>query len=338
MTDDRFRRATIHDVARESGVSRGTVSRFLNASGYVSDTSRSAIENAIKAVGYSPSSVARSLAKRRTGNVAFVVRESHEMFFNDPNLGGMLSGANRVISTAGMQMVILIVDSDEAVDRLGAHLRGGYADGAILVSVRADDPLLTTVEDIDLPAAMAGHPPQASRVPWVDVDNASGARAIAARLLETGRSHVAMIQGPQAMLATRERLDGFRVALGDRFDPALVVPTSDWSYQSGFDAMAALLDDHPEIDGVFGGCDAIAIGAMDALRSRGKTVPDDVGVVGYDDSPWARRSLPGLSTVHQPVAAMGAAMATLVLRQLGGEDLSNTHEILPTSIVWRDSA
>lgn len=338
MATDRRRRATIHDVARESGVSRGTVSRVLNNNGYVSGAARAAVEEAIASVGYAPNSAARSLVSQRTGNVAYVVHESQEMFFNDPNLGRILTAANQVISRAGMQLVILLVDSDTAVERLGVHLRGGFVDGAILVSVRADDFLIKIVESLGLPAAMAGHPPNRSSIPWVDVDNIAGAREITLRLMDTGRSRVAMIQGPAEMRASHERLQGFQGALGDRFDSDLVVPTTDWSYQSGFSAMHTLLDRHPDVDGVFGGCDAIAVGAMDAFRSRGRDVPDDAGVVGFDDGPFARQSLPELSTVQQPFTDIGTAMATMVLRQLQGAELSNTHQILPTSVIWRESA
>ena len=194
------------------------------------------------------------------------------------------------------------------------------------------------VQYLGLPAAMAGRPAGASSIPWVDVDNVEAARGICARLVGTGRKRIAMIEGPEAMRAARERLAGFTSALGADFDANLVIPTPDWGHEAGFAAMRELLRRDPDIDGVFAACDALAIGAMDALREAGKSVPCDVGVVGFDDSLWAKRAFPGLSTVRQPVEEMGAIMASLVLRQLKGEDLRHAHEIVPTSIVWRDSA
>ncbi|MDO5754025.1 LacI family DNA-binding transcriptional regulator [Arthrobacter sp.] len=334
----RARRVTIFDVAAASGVSRGTISRYLNGNGYVSEAARQAIKDAVEEVGYVPNMAARSLATRQTKNIAFVVHESHNMFYNDPNLGGMLTAANRVLSDADFQLVILILDSEQTLGRIATHLRGGYVDGAILVSVRAEDPLLGIVQELGIPAAMAGRPAGQSSVPWVDVDNAAAARDISARLLGTGRKRIAMIEGPEAMRAAQERLVGFTAALGAGFDANLVIPTPDWGHESGFAAMQELLHRDPSIDGVFAACDALAIGAMDALREAGKSIPDDVGVVGFDDSLWAKRSFPGLSTVQQPVEEMGARMASMVLRQLNGEDLSHVHEIVPTSIVWRDSA
>ena len=102
--------------------------------------------------------------------------------------------------------------------------------------------------------------------------------------------------------------------------------------------MAELLRRDPEIDGVFAACDALAIGAMDVLRESGRSIPGDVGVVGFDDSLWAQRSFPALSTVRQSIDEIGARMATLVLRQITGEVLSGSQEMVPTSTVWRDSA
>lgn len=334
----RPRRVTIFDVAAASGVSRGTISRYLNGNGYVSEAARQAIKNAVEEVGYVPNTAARSLATRQTKNIAFVVHESHNMFYSDPNLGGMLTAANRVLSAADFQLVILILDTEQTLSRIAGHLRGGYVDGAILVSVRADDPLLRIVQELGIPAVMAGRPAGASGVPWVDVDNVAAAKNISARLVATGRKRIAMIGGPSTMLAAQRRLEGFTAALGSDFDVNLVATTPDWGYESGFDAMQELLRREPGVDGVFAACDAIAIGAMDALREAGKSVPYDVGVVGFDDSLWAKRSLPGLSTVQQPVEEMGARMASMVLRQLQGEDLSDAHEIIPTTIVWRDSA
>ena len=338
QSNGRPRRPTVFDVAKTAGVSRGTVSRYVNGKPYVSETAKKSIEAAIREVGYAPNSAALSLVRQRSGNIAFIVHESHDMFFEDPNLTRMVIGANRVLSENDVQLILLIIDSDRAIRRIANSLRGGYVDGAILASVRSEDPLLTIVNDLRLPAALAGHPNVESSVPYVDVDNERGAEEITRRLVATGRRRVAMIMGPTDMPLTGARLAGFRAALGHEFDESLVIPTADWSHASGVAAMGELLHRSPDIDGVFGACDAIAIGAIDTLRAAGRSVPGDVGVVGFDDSPWATRSVPHLSTVSRSSGELGARMADMVLRQLNGEDLSNAFEVLPTRIAWRDSA
>jgi DNA-binding LacI/PurR family transcriptional regulator len=158
------------------------------------------------------------------------------------------------------------------------------------------------------------------------------------RLMATGRHRIGMIAAALDRDSGADRLTGFRAALGDRFDPALVaeVPLYDYSY--GVKGMRELLDRDPAIDGVFAASDAIAAGALEALREAGLSVPADIGIVGFDDSSWAMRTQPPLSTVHQPARAIGQNAAELVLRQLTGSEPPPTSILLDTPVVWRNSA
>ena len=135
-----------------------------------------------------------------------------------------------------------------------------------------------------------------------------------------------------------DRLAGFTDALGPDFDPDLVEEAPLYSYAEGAAAMTRLLARAPDIDGVFGASDAAAAGAMLALRQAGRRVPEDVGVVGFDNSSWATRTTPPLSTVDQPAEGLGAAAAAAVLAQLRDDQRPRAGIILPTPVVWRDSA
>lgn len=334
---DRPRRATVHDVAVEAGVSRGTVSRFVNGERYVSAAARTAIEAAIAKVGYVPNTAARHLVMQRTETVAFIAHEPHSLFVEDPNIGGILLGANAALSEADQQMAVLIVDTDRDTDRVARYLSGGAVDGAIIVSARAHDPVARVVERLRLPAAFVGHPPGASSAAFVIIDNRGSARKITERLLSTGRRRVGMIAAALDRDSGSERLAGFTDALGDSFDPALVEPVPLYSYSWGRKAMAALLARAPDLDGVFAASDAIAAGAMEALRAAGRAVPADVGVVGFDDSAWAGRTLPALSTVRQPAEELGRQAAALVLEQIEGSSPAR-EVLLDCEIVWRASA
>lgn len=133
-----------------------------------------------------------------------------------------------------------------------------------------------------------------------------------------------------------DRFTGFRAALGDRFDPGLVVEYPLYTYAAGLEGMQELLQRCPDIDGVFAASDAVAAGAMTALQESGRKVPDDVGIVGFDDSSWALRTRPQLSTVKQPADLLGSTAAELVLAQIRG--LPSPVQVLDTVVVWRDSA
>ncbi|HKT55782.1 MAG TPA: LacI family DNA-binding transcriptional regulator [Microbacterium sp.] len=334
----RPRAATIHDVARAAGVSRGTVSRVINGEPYVSPEARAAVESAILEVGYVPNTAARNLKTRRSGAIALIVHEPHSLFLEDPNIGTILLGTNAVLSQADYQLVTLIIDSTRDSDRVAEYLRGGFVDGVIIISARALDPIAQAVAAMGIPAAFVGRPPGIEGIAYVGIDNVAAARSITERLVATGRRRVGMIASALDRDSGRDRLAGFQEALGPLFDPELVVEFPLYSHSAGIEGMRQLLERAPDIDGVFASSDAIAAGALDTLRTAGKTVPDDLGVVGFDDSAWALRCQPALSTVHQPAAQLGEAAAQLVLDQIGRVDIPTEGRLLDTSVVWRLSA
>ena len=328
----------MHDVAAAAGVSRGTVNRVLNG-GYVSADARTAIEAAIAQVGYVPNKAASNLARRRSQAVGFLALESPSLLLEDPNIGAIMLGANDVLSRADHQMVSLVIDSDRDTRRVGRYLSGGFVDGAIIVSARSHDPITRLIAQIGLPATFVGHPSDlADDIPYVGIDNVGSARAVTERLLHTGRRRVGMIAAALDRDSGADRLTGFRQALGDRFDPALVAEVPLYDYGYGVKGMRELLDRDRTIDGVFAASDAIAAGALEALREAGLTVPDDLGLVGFDDSSWAMRTQPPLSTVHQPAREIGQKAAELVLRQIAGEEPIPPGVLLDTPVVWRYSA
>ncbi len=334
----RQRRATIHDVAAVAGVSHGTVSRVLNAERYVSDEAKAAVEAAIAEVGYVRNTAARNLKTQRSHAIGLIVHEPHSLFLEDPNIGAILLGTNEILSQADYQLVSLVIDSDRDSGRVAEYLRGGFVDGVIIISARAGDPIARAVAKIGIPAAFVGHPPDLEGIQYVGIDNVAASRAITERLLATGRTRVGMIASGLDRDSGQDRLSGFKAALGSRFDPGLVVEYPLYAYNSGKDGMAELLKRAPDIDGVFAASDAIAAGALDTLRSAGRRVPEDVGVVGFDDSSWALRCQPLLSTVRQPADELGRMAARRVLAQLRGEEMTGFGTMLETSIAWRGSA
>jgi len=331
-------RATINDVAAVAGVSRGTVSRVLNSEAYVSDSAKKAVEEAILQVGYVRNTAARNLVTRQSHAIGLIVHEPHSLFLEDPNIGSILLGTNSVLSDADYQLVSLVIDSDRDSHRVAEYLTGGFVDGVIIVSARAHDPIAKIVSQIGIPAAFVGHPVDIEGIPYVGIDNFSAAKAITTRLRETGRSRIGMIAAGLDRDSGLDRVAGFTAALGDDFDASLVVNETLYAHSSGVEGMRELLRRAPDVDGVFAASDAMAAGVLDVLREAGRSVPGDVGVVGFDDSAWATRAQPPLSTVHQPAGDLGREAAESVLAQIRGEAVESTGTFLETHIVWRDSA
>ncbi|MEX2504899.1 MAG: LacI family DNA-binding transcriptional regulator [Egicoccus sp.] len=340
--------ATLEQVAALAGVSRSTVSRVVTGSPRVSDAARRAVEAAVAELGYVPNRAARSLATRRTGTIALVVAEPETRVFDEPFFAGIVRGVGAAVGRTDLQLALLMTGSDPDGDpdgahgraRVGGYLAGGHVDGALLLSLHADDPLPRRLVDAGLPLVIGGRPDGADlAVSWVDADNRGGARLATEHLLAQGRRRIGIVTGPPDMVAGRDRLAGFREAMAaaDRPTPPEREAVGDFTRDGGERAMARLLAQAPDVDGVVVASDLAALGALQVLAGAGRTVPDDVAVVGFDDSLVAASAQPPLTTVRQPVEAMGARMVELLCAQLQGEHMLR-HEVLPTELVVRASA
>ena len=332
------RPATMEDVARVAGVSRGTVSRYVRKIGYVSQDAAEAIDAAIIAIKFVPNAVARTLAGFPSHNVALVVHEDASLFAGDPNLMGMMIGARRKLLEADYQLLIIIENELKSTDRLQRTLTSGLIGGVMVAAPKTSDPLAGVVRESGLPAVYVGLDVSYADLPIVDVDNRDGARQATECLMGSGVKFPAHISGPIETYAALQRNEGFHDALGDAYREDLVVHSRNWSAQAGAEAMRELLARDPRIDGLFAASDSIAVGAMEELRLAGREIPADVKVVGFDDAPWAATHQPALTTISQPAELLGEHMAETVLRQLRGEPLAGVVVLVPTKLVRRKSA
>ncbi|MFJ3582409.1 LacI family DNA-binding transcriptional regulator [Streptomyces sp. NPDC090127] len=333
---------TLEDVAREAGVSRATVSRVVNRVRNVDPGIQEAVLRAIDRTGYAPNLAARSLVTRRTEAVALILSGAGETFtarvFSDPFFGRVVDGALGFLRARAIHPVLLLAESGTAREQVVAYLRQGSADGALVVSVQADDPLAGMLAEAGIPAVHFARPAGQQRVNHVDLDNAEGARLAAGHLLARGRRRIVTICGPQTLPAARERLRGFREALAPAGIPEPPSTEGYFTVESGAQAMARLLREHPDLDGVFAANDLMAQGACQYLRERGRTVPGDVSVVGFDDSSAAVACRPALTTVRQPVERMAAAMAELLTERLQGTVAEPASLVFEPELLVRDSS
>ncbi|MFJ1671274.1 LacI family DNA-binding transcriptional regulator [Streptomyces bottropensis] len=345
------RRPTLDDVARGSGVSKSTVSRVINGEDKVRAAVVERVREVIAELGYVPNSAARQLVTRRNNAIAVVASQPQNRLFIDPFFDLHLRGIRKELVAHGAQPVLLFLEEPEEYPRVSDFLGGGHVDGALLFSLRSDDPLPGMIDRLGLPAVFGGRPmlrdgePVHDRV-YVDADNRGGAREAVRHLLALGRERIATITGPVEREASAfDRLDGYRDLLPEA--PPEMIEHSDYTRQGGVGAMTALLDRRPDLDAVFVASDLMASGALQVLRERGRRVPDDVAVVGFDDlTPIAEHTDPPLTTVHQDIEGMGRLMARLLFRHT--EDLAGPGEpgaesplasvITPTRLVVRQSA
>jgi len=332
---------TLEEVAARAGVSRATASRVLRGDSKVSDRARDLVLAAAQEIAYVPNLAARTLVTGRSESVAFLVEETEERMFSEPFFLGMLRSAQETVTAAGLQLVFTVANRSEDQDRFVAYASGGHVDGVLLLSLHGKDELPQRLESLGVPTVLSGRPLSGGRRLWyVDADNVGGGELATAHLLESGRTRVATVAGPLDMCAGQDRLAGYRAAVeasGGRYDESLV-SVGDFTAAGGYAAALRLLEKRPDVDGIFAASDLAAIGVIRALRERGRRVADDVAVIGFDDIPAAAEQQPALSTVKQPIAALGTAMTRLLLNRIDGRRGLTRRTVLPVELVLRDTA
>ncbi|MEV4876607.1 LacI family DNA-binding transcriptional regulator [Streptomyces cyaneofuscatus] len=362
MTDD-LRSAgapTLEDVARAAGVSRATVSRVINGVRNVDPAIQEVVRQAVSVTGYAPNRAARSLVTRRADAVALVVSGAGvepgagpegsgsraagddgsftAQVFADPFFGRVVTGVVNYLRPRGMHPVLMFAETSRARDEVVAYLRQGSADGALIVSTHAEDPLPGLLTEAGIAAVLYARPARPVPISYVDLAHQDGARLAAEHLLARDCRRIATISGPLDVPAGQARLAGFRDTMARHGHPYTPIVEGQFTQESGEAAMERLLVEHPDLDGVFAANDLMAMGACHVLREHGRRVPEDVAVVGFDDSSAALACRPPLTTVRQPVEEMAAEMTRLLLDRMARPAAPATSVIFEPELVVRGSA
>ncbi|MFF2898039.1 LacI family DNA-binding transcriptional regulator [Streptomyces sp. NPDC057966] len=322
-------RVTIADVAREAGVSKTTVSRVVNAKDEVDGSTAARVREVIAQLGYVPSSGAVGLARGSSRTVAMLVPS-----LTWPWMGEVLQGVVDTVEAADYGLLLFTCNRGaESVRRFTDQVSARAFDGLLVVEPENTLDHLTALHRGGLPIVLIddrGHHPE---FPSVVTTNREGGASAARHLLAAGRTRPLVITGPQHFGCVRDRLDGFRTVL-----PTDLVVHGDFTERSGRLAVEQLLASGADFDSVFAHNDISAAGVLRALRAAGRSVPDDVAVVGFDDIPMAEHTEPPLTTVRQPTRRMGETAARLLLSHLGGTPVPEAPVVLPTELVVRHSA
>jgi LacI family transcriptional regulator len=329
-------RATIREIARAAGVSIATVSRVINGRPDVSPQTREAVLRVVREHGFSTNRNARALSGGRTGLVGVTLPILEAAYF-----AVIVSGTAEALYEHDMRIVLCpTLHQHEREVTLLDRLMHGTTDGAILMLPEESNAELRALQETGYPFVVVDPRVQLDQgIPAVSASNASGARAVVEHLLSLGHRRIGAILGPADWMATTERLNGYRSALAAAGVLATrdLVVESDFSIESGEAAAAALLDLPERPTAIFGFNDNVAIGALRAAEARGLTVPDDLSVVGFDDSEQSGLVTPALTTVRQPLAEMGRMAVSLLLRLLDHQRVEAMNIELATRLVVRES-
>ena len=327
-------RLTIADVAQRAGVSIATVSRVLNGTAPVDPETAQRVRTSIAALDYIPRAAARTLASHRTDTIGLLLPEISGAFFQP-----MLRGVEAGVSEAGFDLLIHTTQShpQNTTHRpLGEH----NTDGLLVFTESLDSKELTRLHSIGFPVVLLHQaPPNSLNIPVVTIENQSGAQKIVEHLIEVHNlRRIVFLQGPEGHEDSAWREKGYRLALkahGIAFDPSLVV-RGEFNRDEARLALEQLLLEGVEFDAIFTGDDDSAVGVMLGLRQAGRRVPEDVAVVGFDDSIFTQTLVPPLTTVHAPTELVGREAVRQLIHIIRGESVE-PRLVLPTVLVIRRS-
>lgn len=335
---------TLQDVAKKAGVSTATVSKVLSNTPYVSDSTRDKVLDAVEALGYRPNLAARALSSGKTTIVAVVFPHIYDTIFKDPLVMRVLEGIESVLTDEGYHILLSMprVDSqstptDEPDEHYVRLLDSGYIEGLIAIDNVQSLSFAGYAEQQKVPTVVLGHHRGAYSV---CSNNYMGGSLLMEQVLADGHRAIGLISvALETNMAIAERVQGMRTAYEKIFETAPVPPLqiveSDFSSAGGAEATHALLDAHPQLTAIIAVNDRMALGALSALQARGKRVPQDVAVVGYDDIPLAAVAQPRLTTINQKPVDLGRAAANLLLKRLNGE--APTNVVIDPVLVRRES-
>jgi len=271
--------------------------------------------------------------------VAVVVTEPLDRLFGQPYFSEWVVGVGRALADHSILPVVLVTENDEDMGHVESFLAEGKADGAILASLKVGNDLPRRLLGHGVPIVIQGTPMDGVDVSYVDTDNRRGGSLAVGHLVAGGRRRIAMITGQSDMPSAVDRLMGFRAGLaaaGIRPDPSFE-EAGDYKSDRAYLALERLLLRHPDIDAVVSASDLMAEAAIRALRRAHRSIPDDVAVIGFDDSPIARNTNPPLSSIRQPIEAMGRAAVELLMRRMEQPGRPPEAVILQPELVVRES-
>jgi LacI family transcriptional regulator len=323
------RRVTIHDVASAAGVSIATASKALNDTGRVGADTRERVKRVASEIGFRPNALARGLLSKRSFTVGLLTNDSYGRFTLP-----VMAGISQALVDHRISVFLCAIEDDPGLGQIHVEaMLDKQVDGIIASGKRVDRRLPVDLAHLPVPVVYAfseGTPDAVT----LRSDDAGGATLAVEHLAGLGRRRIAHITGPESFFSVRERAAAYRAIAGD----AIPVAYGVWSEAWGHAAVGRLWAAAEPPDALFCGNDQIARGAVDALRERGRVVPDDVSVVGFDN--WeivAAATRPPLTTVDMNLKELGRQAGLIVRALADGEAVDPGVRRLPCQLVVRES-
>ncbi len=322
---------TAQQVAERAGVSISAVSRAFTRGASIAQETRDRVMKAAEALGYQPNVMARSLMTGRTELIGLVSNN-----FDNPAFMEIFDLFTRRLQDHGLRPLMANLSGSSEPDAAIAMLRQYNVDGVIVASSTVSPRFIEGCLAARIPLVHAfGKPSTPPICHCVGADNIQGGTLAAKVLIETGYRHVAFLGGPRNASSTIDRLRGFREGLkAQGLTPAAEVFADSYSHEEGRRVARALLADR-RVEAIFCGDDILAIGALDACKGLGLTVPGDIGILGFNDIAMAAWAAYDLSTIRQPIADIILAAVELAIRLVADNDMPRQAKLFACEPVLR---
>ncbi len=318
---------TIKDVAKKANVSISTVSRVINQRGYVHEDTRLLIEKSIKELGFVPNQLARSLTNRSSKIIAVIVPHIGPYFY-----GELLEAIESQAQANGYKIMFFNVQDDPERELEYIRFFEQYNIEGIIVASNFQN--MSKLDEIKVPIITIDHILD-ENIPSITADSVKAGELAAKRLIAGGSKNLAVFRGPSFLMTTIERTLGFNKILkkhsmhADVFDFDLVNPDAKLIEQ--------VLRANPHVDGIFAYSDTMALVISSILQRLGRKIPEDVQIIGYDNTPFVEWIYPSLTTISQPINLLGKQAFINLTRLIRGDELSTLHEVMDVELIERNS-
>jgi DNA-binding LacI/PurR family transcriptional regulator len=341
------KQATLSDVAAKSGVATMTVSRVVNKTGYVSEQTREKVMVAVKEMNYRRNGLARNLKRQRTETVGLVLGD-----ISNPYSTEIANAVRESLSVRGYNLFICISEHSAKEDITAFESLVDHNVDGIIVATRSNtegDKHLREIVDSNMPVVVVGRDFHHNSVDYISADNLTGGFEATQHLIDLGHRRIAFIGAAYANRNSLKRLQGYLNALkkhGIEVDERLITGRKEsvsevpgYSTEKiGYEGMKRLLSLPNRPTAVFARNDFTAVGAMTAIKEAGLAIPQDIAIVGFDDTPLALHTVPPLTTVRQPMRLQGQLAAEILLRRISGEEMTKREErVLDCELIVRES-
>lgn len=341
------KKATLSDIAATTGVATMTVSRVVNGTGYVSEETREKVMTAVKEMSYRRNGLARNLKRQRTDTVGLVLGD-----ISNPYSSELANAVRESLSFRGYNLFICISEQSAKEDITAFESLVDHNVDGIIVATRSNregDERLTVIAHSNVPMVVVGRDFHHDAVDSISADNLTGGFEATQHLIDLGHQRIAFIGAAYENRKSLKRLQGYLMALeqhGIEFDERLITGRKEsasdvpgYSTETiGYEGMKRLLSLPKPPTAVFARNDFTALGAMTAVKEAGLSIPQDIAVVGFDDTPLAVHTSPALTTVRQPMRQQGQLAAEMLVRRIVDDTAKEREDVvLDCELIVRES-